>query len=93
MNKNNPFLSPHMLQGQVKVAEVGLPPSPVSVLAPVPAMVDRVWVERESILICLWPASAMNRLPMLSPQIPAGVFNTPPVVPVRVEMMPVDLTT
>jgi hypothetical protein len=51
MNKNNPFLSPHMLDGHLNVAEVGLPPSPVSVLAPVPAMVDRVWVERESILI------------------------------------------
>jgi hypothetical protein len=51
INKNNPFLSPHMLVGHLKVAEVGLPPSPVSLSAPVPAMVDRVWVERESILI------------------------------------------
>jgi hypothetical protein len=56
-------------------------------------MVDRVRVERESILTWEWPPSAMNRLPMLSPQIPEGLYNTPPVVPVRVEMMPVDLTT
>jgi hypothetical protein len=51
MNKNSPSLSPQMLEIHWKVAEIGLPPSPVSLSAPVPAMVDRVWVERESILI------------------------------------------
>jgi hypothetical protein len=52
-------------------------------------MVDRIWEERESILIWDCP---MNRLPMLSPQIPM-LCNNPPMVPVRVEMMPVDLIT
>jgi hypothetical protein len=37
--------------------------------------------------------SAMNRWPTLSPQIPFGEGNFPPVVPLRVEMIPVDLIT
>jgi hypothetical protein len=56
--------------GSWKVAEVGLPPSPVLLATPVPAIVVRVWVERESIFIWECSVSAMNILPMLSPQIP-----------------------
>jgi hypothetical protein len=60
MNRKMPSLSPHKPAGLYKVADVGLPPSPVLPATPVPAKVDKVWVEIVSILIERWIESAMN---------------------------------
>jgi hypothetical protein len=77
--------------GYLNVAPFGVPPSPVSLEVPVPAMVDRVLGEEsgDAILIELWPRSAMNRWPVLSPHIPYGVDS--PVA--MVDIIKVDLIT
>jgi hypothetical protein len=81
-----------MLVGNFKVADVELPPSPVSLEKPVPAIVITVFVDNVIILIEQCEESAMNRLSILSPHRPKGLLSTPPLVPARVEITPEVLT-